>query len=101
MVEEYFKAEQFQSILIILAGLVSVSSGIGIYVYYRSKLALGLIFPLAIFGLIELTVGTSVYFRSSEDIVRVNQYFEEEQENIQQIELPRMEKVMTNFTYLI
>ena len=53
--------------------------------------------PLVAIALIQITVGTSVYFRSPKDILRVNQIVQIEKSKIQQEEIPRMEIVMKNF----
>jgi uncharacterized membrane protein YiaA len=54
--------------------------------------------PLLMIGLIQLTVGISVYNRSPKDIERVTYFINYKPEKIQTEELPRMEKVMKNFT---
>lgn len=54
--------------------------------------------PLLIIGIIQLTFGISVYNRSLKDIERVTYFLNYNPEKIQIEELPRMEKVMNNFT---
>jgi hypothetical protein len=50
-----------------------------------------------VIALIQLVVGSSVYFRSPKDIARVNQIMQTETAKIQTEEIPRMETVMKNF----
>ena len=54
--------------------------------------------PLLIVGFIQLSVGIGVYSRSTKDIARVSHYVKQDPEKIKTEELPRMEKVMLNFT---
>lgn len=54
--------------------------------------------PLLAVGLIQLIVGTTIYLRSPEDKYSVTQMLINEQNEIKTKELPRMEKVMQNFT---
>ena len=53
--------------------------------------------PLLVIGFIQLSVGISVYNRSYKDIERVNHFAKQEPQNIQTVEIPRMEVVMKNF----
>jgi hypothetical protein len=54
-------------------------------------------YPLIAIALIQIVVGSSVYFRSPKDILRVEQIVQTEQQKIQTEEIPRMEIVMKNF----
>jgi hypothetical protein len=55
-------------------------------------------YPLIVVALIQLIVGSSVYFRSPKDIERINKTLQIDKTKIQTQEIPRMEVVMKNFT---
>jgi hypothetical protein len=96
-IEKYFNAEKYESLLFVLVGLTAI----GFAIYFLSKLNLpfykGMAYPLIAVALIQLVVGTSVYFRSPKDIERVNAIVQTEKAKIQSQEIPRMEVVMKNF----
>jgi len=96
-IEKYFNAEKSESLLFVLVGIVAIV--IAIYFFFKLKqpfyYGMGLAFTLI--ALIQLTVGTSVYFRSPKDIIRVKALVSNEPLKIQSEEIPRMEVVMKNF----
>lgn len=96
-IEKYFEAEKAESLLFILIGL----AGILLAGYFLLKLKLpfykGMAWPFIAIALIQLVVGTSVYFRSAKDIERVNTMLKTDSMKIQTEEIPRMETVMRNF----
>jgi hypothetical protein len=65
-IEKYFNAEKYESLLFVLVGLTAICFAI----YFLSKLNLpfysGIAYPFIAVALIQLVVGTSVYFRSRE-----------------------------------
>ena len=96
-VQEYFNAEQLESILFLIIGLVAFCTGLGVYFFYRSKQSLGFMIPLVLISIIQISVGGSIYLRSPDDIDRVLDYYETDLESIGAVEIPRMEEVMINF----
>ncbi|MFM2387525.1 MAG: hypothetical protein RL660_2282 [Bacteroidota bacterium] len=94
---KYFNAEKYESLLFILVGVTAI----GFAVYYLTKVKLpfttGMAYPLIAVALIQLVVGTSVYFRSPKDIARVTSIVQTDKTKIQTEEIPRMEGVMKNF----
>jgi hypothetical protein len=96
-IEKYFNAEKYESLLFVLVGLTAISFAI----YFLSKQNLpfykGMAYPLIAVALIQLVVGTSVYFRSPKDIERVKAIVQTEKAKIQSEEIPRMEVVMKKF----
>ena len=57
----------------------------------------GMSYPLIAIALIQIAVGSSVYFRSPKDILRVEHILQTDQQKIETEEIPRMEVVMKNF----
>jgi len=54
-------------------------------------------YPLIVIALIQIFVGSSVYFRSPKDIVRVDEIVQNNKAKIQTEEIPRMKVVIKNF----
>ena len=57
----------------------------------------GVALPFIIVASLEFIVGYSIVTRSSKDIIRVQTYITNEPQKIQIDEIPRMEKVLSNF----
>lgn len=96
--ESYFKQEQIESLIFIILGILSICLALiflGIIKYSFFK---GMAVPLLLIRLTQLTVGSIVYLRSPEDKYRVTQMLINERSKIKTEEIPRMEKVMQNFT---
>lgn len=94
----YFTEEKIESLFFIIIGLIAVFLALVFLFLIKYSFFKGLAFPLLLIGLIQLIVGTTVYFRSAKDIIRVEQIIKNEPQKIQNEELPRMETVMQNFT---
>ena len=96
--ESYFKQEQIESLIFIILGIFAIFLAfifLGIIKYSFFK---GMAVPLLAVGLIQLIVGTTIYLRSPEDKYRVTQMLINKRSKIKTEEIPRMEKVMQNFT---
>jgi uncharacterized membrane protein len=97
LIEKYFNAEKYESVLFIIVGLTAI----GFAIYYLTKIKLpfynGMAYPLILVALIQLVVGTSVLIRSPKDIARVNTIVQTDKAKIQSEEIPRMQVVMKNF----
>ena len=97
-IENYFSEEKIESLFFIILGIIAITSAfifLGIIKYSFFK---GMAIPLLLIGIIQLTVGVTVYNRSPKDNMRVQQIIKNEPNKIKTEELPRMEKVMKNFT---
>jgi hypothetical protein len=96
-INNYFNAEKWESLIFVLVGL----SAILISCYFLIKLKLpfynGMSYPLIAIALIQLTVGSTVYFRSPKDIERVNAMLQSDSSKIESEEIPRVDAVMKNF----
>ncbi|OYU94422.1 MAG: hypothetical protein CFE21_15540 [Bacteroidetes bacterium B1(2017)] len=96
-VEKYFNAEKYESLLFVLIGIIAIA----LASYFLSKVKQpfydGMAYPLITIALIEIVVGSSIYYRSPKDIVRVNQIVQTDKSKIEQDEIPMMEVVMKNF----
>jgi uncharacterized membrane protein len=97
-VTTYFTEEKIESLFFIIIGIIAVFLALIFLFLIKYSFYKGLAFPLLLIGLIQLIVGTTVYFRSPKDIIKVEQIIKNEPQRIQTEELPRMETVMQNFS---
>lgn len=94
---KYFTAEKNESILFITAGVIAIAFSIYFFVTIKEPFYNGMSYSLIAFALIQITVGSSVYFRSPTDIQRVNEIIATNKSLILTEEIPRMNTVMKNF----
>ena len=97
-IRKYFRAERAESLLFLLVGVVTVGSAVrwgfssGTGPFFR-----GMAWPLGLVGVIQLVVGSTIFFRTPSDIRRMERYLASDPGKVQTEEIPRMEKVMQNF----
>jgi len=96
-IEKYFNAEKYESILFVLVGITAISFALHFLIKIKQPFFNGVSYPLISVALVQIIVGSSVYFRSPKDITRVNQIIQIEKRKIATDEIPRMEVVMKNF----
>jgi hypothetical protein len=97
-VSKYFDAEKSESIFFISAGIIAIILACYYIFVLKKPFQNGIAYSIAAIALIQIVVGTSVFFRSPKDIVRVNHLIQTEKAKIKSEEIPRMEVVMKNFT---
>ena len=96
-VRSYFDAEKFESTIFITAGIIAFITAFWFWFKVKDSLYTGIAFPLLIIALIQLVVGSSIYFRSPKDTTRVENYISNDKTKINEVEIPRMNTVMKNF----
>ena len=96
-ISKYFNAEKYESVLFVLVGIFAILFAAYFLVKVKQPFYIGMAYPLIAIAIIQIVVGTSVYFRSPKDILRVNNIVEHEKSKIFSEEIPRMEVVMKNF----
>lgn len=94
---KYFYGERAESYLFLLLGLVTMGMAFRFLISLQTSFWKGVAIPFFIVATLELIVGYSIVTRSPKDIVRVEAYLSSEPGKIQELEIPRMNKVMTNF----
>lgn len=72
-IEIYFRAEKAESLIFVLLGLGAVALSGWLLWQHRTSLSIGLAIPLVLIGLIQLTVGTTVYLRTDHQMARLQQ----------------------------
>lgn len=81
-ITDYFNAEKHESLLFIGVGITAILLGIYFWVEIKEPLFKGIAIPLVLVALIQLTVGTTVYFRSPKDILMVENKLKNEPNKI-------------------
>ncbi len=97
-ISKYFNAEKHESVLFVIIGCIAIV--LACYFFMKVKLPFytGMAYPFMLIGIVQITVGSTVYVRSPKDILRVNQIAQTHKQKIQTEEIPRMNLVMKNFT---
>ncbi|RLD27755.1 MAG: hypothetical protein DRI54_00555 [Bacteroidetes bacterium] len=93
----YFKEEKAESLWFILIGIFSILFSIWLFIKFKEGFYRGLIIPVVLISLIQLTVGTTVYFRTDKQIEIIVDQLKVDKQSAQTEELVRMEMVMKNF----
>ncbi|WP_338793917.1 hypothetical protein [Bernardetia sp. MNP-M8] len=96
-IQEYFNAERFESLFFTGVGIIATLISIYFIFVVKKPFFYGMAISLIFVALIQLVVGTTVFFRSPKDIIRVENIFKNEPSSIKTQEIPRMEVVMKNF----
>lgn len=99
-VHKYFIGEKQESLLFLIIGIVAIVSAVVFYFFIKShpQCFKGAAIPLLVIGLIQVTVGYTVYARSDKQRLDVAYKLGTEPVGYAKgTELPRMEKVMKSF----
>jgi hypothetical protein len=96
-VVKYFNGEKAESYIFILIGVIAFAMALYFIFALKSSFWKGLAIPFIIVALLEFIVGYTIVTRSPKDITRVEIYMQKESQSIKTIEIPRMEKVLSNF----
>ena len=94
---KYFNGEKAESYIFILIGVVTLVLALYFFFGLKSSFWRGVAIPFVLVALLEFVVGYTIVTRSPVDIVRVESFVNNEPQNIKTIEVPRMEKVLSNF----
>lgn len=99
-VHKYFIAEKQAGMFFLVVGVVSVLLSLLFFVVIKTNPSLykGMAIPLLVIGLLQSVVGFTVYSRSDTQRMDVSYKIGMDPGFVRNTELPRMEKVMRNFT---
>jgi hypothetical protein len=93
----YFNEEKTESIWFVLIGIVSIVFSIWLFYKFKDGFYRGLIIPVILISLIQITVGSTVYLRSDKQIEDTILRLENDKQSAKADELVRMDEVMKNF----
>lgn len=96
-IDKYFEGEKIQSISFIVVGTIGIVFCIYCWFVNRKKFWRALAWPVIIFSIIQVNVGILIHYRTPDDIERVKNMKVLEPTRIITEEIPRMEKVISQF----
>jgi len=96
-IEKYFLAEKQSSTLFIFVGIVAILLAILFFFLLRSNFYKGAALPLLLIGILQLSAGIAVFKRSDGDRTRNVYAYDMNPGQLKSEELPRMQKVNSNF----
>jgi hypothetical protein len=96
-VVKYFNGEKAESYIFILIGVIALAMALYFIFVLKSSFWKGVAAPFIIVALLEFAVGYTIVTRSIIDTARVETFILKEPQSIKTFEIPRMEKVMSNF----
>ena len=99
-IEKYFTGEKNESRVFLLIGLAAILVSIVELMVWGTLFWKGASIPLILVGLIQVSVGYTIYKRSEGDNDRVITALENDPASIQTKELPRMKVVNKNFSFI-
>jgi ABC-type xylose transport system permease subunit len=100
-IEKYFTAEKSAGLLLLIIGMVSLLLAATCFFVMKTNFYKGVATPLLILGLFMGVVGFSVYNRSDADRTRNVYAYDMNPAQLKDTEIPRMEKVMRNFVWMM
>jgi len=95
---KYFNGEKAESYIFILIGVIALAMTLYFIFVLKTAFWKGVAIPFIIVASLEFIVGYTIVTRSPKDIIRVETFIQKEPLSIKTLEIPRMEKVMSNFT---
>lgn len=96
-IEKYFSGEKAESYIFIVIGVIAFAMALYFILAGKTSFWRGVAIPFILVALLEFIVGYTIVTRSPKDIIRVETYIKKNLHSIKTIEIPRMEKVMSNF----
>lgn len=93
----YFAAEKNESLLFLLIGAATLMTACFCFFWWKKPFYVGMAWPLLGIALIEIAVGSSVFFRTDGQVKALEIQFERSPTELAAAELPRMKSVMRNF----
>jgi hypothetical protein len=99
-IEKYFVAEKQQAFLFLLIGIAAIVTAVIFFLFLKNNFYRGAAVPLLLVGLMAGIAGYTVYKRSDADRVRNVYAYDLNPSELKEKELPRMQKVMKNFSVL-
>lgn len=92
----YFTAEKRESLLFMAAGFVAIAASV--FLWRTGSPWRGMAYPLVAVALIQIVVGSTVYFRTDAQVLGLHIQLAADPGGYLDAELPRMEKVRRSFT---
>lgn len=97
-IKTYFTAEKNESLIFIAFGILTISFSAYALIKWGEPFYKGFAIPVILIGLIQLVVGSSVYFRSDKQIQELETLYQKDKKMFASTEMRRMETVTKNFS---
>ncbi len=97
-IKTYFTAEKNESLIFILFGVLTIGFSVYALVKWGDSFYRGFAIPAILIGIIQIVVGSTVYFRTDQQIIQVETLYQQDQAAFKNTEGPRMNTVMKNFS---
>lgn len=97
-IKTYFTAEKSESLIFIAIGIITISFSAYALLKWGDSFYKGFAIPVILIGLIQLVVGSTVYFRTPKQIKDLEMLYQKDKVAFVEAETPRMETVMKNFS---
>jgi hypothetical protein len=97
-IKTYFTAEKSESLIFLLIGIITISFSAYALLKWGELFYKGFAIPVILIGLIQLTVGGTVYFRTANQIKTLEALIKKSKNEFALTEQPRMATVMKNFS---
>ncbi len=99
-IEKYFNGEKAAGRVFMMMGAGSIAAAALFFIALKLDFYKGAAIPLLIVGILFLTVGLTIYKHSDADRIRNVYALDMNPAELKEKELPRMQKVMRNFSIL-
>ena len=94
---KYFNGEKVESYIFIIIGVISLAMALYFLFGLKTSFWKGVAIPFIVVACLEFIVGYTIVTRSPNDIKRIENFINSEPQNIKNLEIPRVEKVLSNF----
>lgn len=98
-IEKYFNGERLQSTAGIVIAVVCIAISI-YFLFLQKNLPRGVSYSFLPLSVLLLVICVGIVIRTPKDIERVTTFYKTEPSKLQTDELPRMQRVMRNFTVI-
>ncbi len=93
----YFSEEKISNLIVIITGITSLAFALIFLLIIKYSFFKGMAIPLLFFGILQIAVGSTVYMRTTKDVFKIEQDFNQDPEKTKLSELSRTETVINNF----
>jgi hypothetical protein len=98
-IKTYFTAEKNESLIFILIGFFTIGFSVYIVLKWGDNFYRGFAIPAILIGIIQILVGSTVYFRTDKQILQLETLYQHDKDTLAEVEKPRMDTVMKNFSF--
>ena len=96
-IKSYFTAEKSESLIFMAIGIIMISFSAYALFKWGDSFYRGFAIPTILIGIIQMVVGSTVYFRTNNQVTQLETLYQQDQASFAKAETPRMNTVMKNF----